>query len=266
MPSAAAQRYVISWHRRRWGEGAPLPTWRCQVLAQERKVGSMTWCTVAKAGGHENEACELPQGYRDAGVYIGIVGEPANTKVMKIRLSDYTDPVWLTFIGSFGQENLGMAHAYIFRRDGNGGLELQLRGGISEELPVLRGLDDSLKDDEDLRWHLVLAFRAAKDVTRGKAGSEGGVLAAAFWKRAGKLRRLPQKQGEVDPDLTGCRAHVITLQRVNALSKVDTETLEGIRTLPLLLDTVFPSQLQNGPVESLMRFLPEYIGPIEIQA
>jgi hypothetical protein len=266
MPGTAAPRYVISWHRRRWGEGAQLPTWRCQVLAQERDAGSMTWRTVDKASGHENKPCELPHGYREAGVFVGINGEPPHTKLMMIRLSDYTDPVWLTFIGSFGQEKPGTAHAFVFRRDGKGTLQLQLQVGSSEELPVLRGLDDCLKDDEDLRWHLVLAFRAAKDVTRGKAGREGGVLVAAFWKRAGKFQRLPQKQGEAEPDLTGCRAHVVALQRVNALTEKENDDLKRIGSLPQLLDAIFPAQPPDGATESSMRFLPEYFGPIDILA
>lgn len=258
-----AQRYVISWHRARWSENVQLPSWRCQVLAQERDGSSMAWRTVDKSSGHQNVLCELPQGYREADMFIGISGEPPLTKLMKIRLSDYTDPVWLTFIGSFGMEKLGSADRYVFGRDENGALELQSRDGASEELPALRGLDECLKDDKDLRWHLVLAFRAAKDVTRGKAGQEGGVLMAAYWKREGRFTRLPQKPGDDEPDLTGCRAYVVALQRVNALSKHEEENIKAIASMPELLNFIFPAQL---PVveESLMRFLPEYLGPIEI--
>lgn len=257
-------RYVISWHKGRWGTGSALPTWRCQVHAQRREPGSMNWFTFAKKTGHDNAGSELPHGWRDAGSVLGIDLSTAEAKVAKIRLSDYTDPVWLTFIGSFGQEQLATPDSFVFAARADGSLELRAVGDATPLAPALVGLDDSLAGS-DPRWHLVLVFRAAKDVTRGRAGDEGGVLVAVYWKRGGKLVRLPQSSGESAPDLRDCRAHVLALQRITALSEVEKKALDKASTLPEVLDTIFPGQAAQ-PRESLARFLPEYLGPISIES
>jgi hypothetical protein len=263
MSGGAGTRYMISWHKVRWSDGEPLPAWRCQVLAQVPEPGTMTWRTVDKASGHDNAASELPHGWREAGVKLGVDLTPAQVCVRRIRLSNYTDPVWLTFIGSFGQEMLGTPDLFLFYVGADGSLDLRLREGVTAVVPQLRGLDDCLADTKDPRWHLILAFRAAKDVTRGKAGREGGVLVGAYWKRGGTIVRLPQAAGDPAPYLAGCRAHIITLQRVTALSAEEENGLKLVSTLPDLLDKVFPDQ-STRPRESIMRFLPEYLGPIDI--
>ncbi|MBN8490297.1 MAG: hypothetical protein J0M00_02555 [Burkholderiales bacterium] len=262
----AATRFLLSWHKARWSDkGDPLPAWRCQVLAQEREENTMAWRTVKKSSGHENAACELPQAYRQAEMAVGIGAAPPDARLRRVRLSDYTDPVWLTFIGSFGHDHLGTPHSFVFRRNKTGALQLQRREAADAgEVPLLRGLDESLAGT-DPRWHLVLVFRDAKDVTRGKAGTEGGMLVAAYRKVEGEFQELPRDSSGAVPDLTGCRAHVITLQRVNALSEDEETDLEKIATLGDLLDRIFPSQ-EPRPKESLLRFLPEYLGPIDVDA
>lgn len=262
-PSPGADaRYVISWHKARWGEGASHPTWRCQVLTQQRDPKRMAWHTVDKAGGYQQQAAELPKGCRERRIMLGVDLAPPDLKVRRIRLSDYTDPVWLTFIGSLGQEQLAAPGSLVFDIDASG-LGLRAKGGGGAPVPKLRGLDECLADDSDPRCHIILFFRQAKDVTRGEAGREGGVLAGVYWKGGGLLKHLPQTAGDPAPDLTGCLAHVVALQRITALSTSERHALESAATFPALLDLIFPEQLPQ-PRESVLRFLPEYLGPIEV--
>lgn len=256
-------RYLISWHKARWGEGVSSQAWRCQVLLQQRELDRMAWNTIDKVGGYQQQAAEIPQGWRESKVMLGLDLVPQALTARRIRLSDYTDPVWLTFIGSFGQENVGTADAFVLAIDPGGALAFRCREGHTQVVPLLRGLDDSLVDDSDPRCHVVLFFRPAKDVTRGEAGREGGVLAGVFWMRDGILKHLPQAVGDAAPDLIGCLAHILTLQRITALSVNERATLSATKTFPDLLDLVFPQQVP-GPRESIMRFLPEYLGPIPV--
>lgn len=253
-------RYVLSWHKGRWGTA--LPSWRCQVLAQIRDSDKLTWRVIDKISCHQNTTAELPRGFKEPTAYVGLSLQ-ADVEVRKIRLSDYTDPVWLTFIGSFGEENLGSNTDFVF--DSTSG-ELQLLRtveGSNATAPLLRGLDESLTDPTQPLFHLVLVFRPTDDLTRGHSRPGSGMMVGAYWKRRKIFTYLPNAAGEVPSDLEGCHAQVIAMQRITALSANEIIALEGIVTLPGLLEMAFPHQ-DKMIQESLIRFLPEYLGPIPI--
>jgi hypothetical protein len=259
-------RYVLSWHKGRWGDGDALPGWRCQVLVQRRHPDRLTWREIDRIGCHENST-ELPLDFKSPTAWMGL-SLKSGVNVRRIRLSDYTDPVWLTFIGSFGKEEPGSYADFVF--DAVAGQLQRLRTGEGGNAvpPRLWGLDESLKDPKDQPlFHLVLVFRPTDDLTRGKSSPDSGMLVGVYWMRGKKLDYLP-KLAEAAPDLEGCHANVIAMQRITALSADETTKLTNIKTFTELLENAFPHQ-ENASGErvvreSLVRFLPEFLGPIQI--
>ena len=131
---------------------------------------------------------------------------------------------------------------------------------------MLRGLVESIEDKRQPTFHLVLVFKPTNDLTRGKAGPDSGMLVGTYWKQHNALIYLPNGNGPRDnvaPDLEGCHAHVITMQRITALSESEENELKAVATFTDLLTKAFPNQ-DNGAKESLIRFLPEFLGPIPI--
>lgn len=272
-------RYVVSWHRDRWG-AAGEPHWRCQVLAQQRKSGDLAWRTVGKRGGLQQQASQLKPGVVADTCTLRGVPAGRQVKVYRMRLSDYTESRWLPFIGSFGMAAPVAAPDLVFRIAGNG-LELApRREGVA--VPALRGLLQGLPgeagSDGDPCFDLVLVSRSPGDVTRADL-QDGGQLVSVLWKTAGGLMPMQDFADRPPQALDGCTAHVIRMQRITSLSSVrpgpdlhsERERLHGIRSFEELLKEVFPGDFAAGQVpplnqESLVRFLPEYIGPIPVVA
>jgi hypothetical protein len=259
-----AFRYVLSWHKGRWGTGEAVPRWRCQALLQEQTPAGLEWRTVNKVSCDQNGGSQVPLAL--SGAECRVEG-PARRQftLRRIRLSDYTDPQWLTFIGSFGSRRPAAYEDLVVTADGAGGVTLQVRPESSAALPALQGLDASLAWHTDPSFHLLLVTRPTSDVTRDRAGPEAGMLVGAYWMRAGKFESLPYEVGAAaEANLDGCCAHILALQRVTALSDEEVKELQKIGTLPQLLAHIFPTQ-ELGARESLARFLPEFIGPIPVE-
>lgn len=258
-------RYLLSWHKARWDNGGPA-RWRCQAMLQRRAAGRLEWTTLpGTVRGFQNKDSQLPETASITRCWLLADMQLVAAKVRRVRLSDYTEPSWLTFIGSFDQSQPGMGRDY--RIDMRAGTLSgpHLVDGATVEVPVLRSLGASLASD-DPRFHLVLVFRPVPDITRTQTSEESGALVGAYIPgNSGAMTFLPHFPGQTPPaDLSGCHAHVVTFQRITALSTNEKSLLTAAATLSDLLDQAFPNQPEDGARESLVRMLPEFIGPIPI--
>lgn len=257
-------RYLLSWHKGRWGTGEAVPRWRCQALLQEQIPAGLEWRTVKKVSCDQNSGSQVPLALSGTECSLEVPAKRQFT-LRRIRLSDYTDPQWLTFIGSFGSRRPAAYEDLVVVADYAGGVTLRVRPGSGAALPVLQGLDASLAGHTDPSFHLLLLTRPTCDVTRDRAGPEAGMLVGAYWMRAGRFESLPYDMGaRAKVKLDGCSGHILALQRITALSDKEVQELQKIETLPQLLAHIFPTQ-EMGARESLARFLPEFIGPIPVE-
>lgn len=258
-------RYLLSWHKARWSDGGAA-RWRCQTMLQRRAGNSLEWTTLpVTVRGFQNAGSELPETATITRCWLVGGDELAGAEVRRVRLSDYTEPSWLTFIGSFDQAKPGMGRDYEIHANGNVLSSLQLAEGATGQPPELRSLSASLGSN-DPRFHLLLVFRPVPDVTRMQTSEESGALVGAYFPDGNSgMKFLPHFPGQQAPaDLSGCHAHVVTFQRITALSGEETADLTKAATLSDLLDLAFPQQPDGGAKESLVRMLPEFIGPIPI--
>lgn len=266
-------RYLVTWHKARWKDGGD-PRWRCQVMLQSRSDARLAWDTLpGTVRGYQNPGSELKPEKPIERWYLTAEPAAANPQVRRIRISDYTDPRWLTFIGSFGNESPGMARDYRFVMR-NGKLDkLELAPGSKAVLPTLRNLDASL-DGSDPTFHLALVFRAVPDAVRMRTEEGTGELVACYFVDSSqKPVFLPRTDGDKPPtNLDGCYAHIVTWQRITSLSEKDTDKDKKsekdklrAKTLPELLECAFPVQGDTA-AESILRLVPEYLGPVPIWA
>lgn len=256
-PGNAPQlRYLCSWHKRRWA-GAGAPAWRLQVLAQRRNQGELDWRTVDKLSGFQNPASELPAGVQVRQVRLTLP-EPVRYIARSVRMSDYTDPMWLTFIGSFGRERTGHPEQYRCIRTGNG-LGVQALDGAAA--PVLNGLEST-----DPCFHVLFVYRPLVDITRGDARNDTGALVGVYYYSSkpgagvGGFREMKIDAGLGPVSLAGCYAYLCAVQRISSPSSKEAKVLrepEAFKNFEGFVDQLFPAA-----GECTMRLLPEYIGPI----
>ncbi len=261
--SNVTYRYLVTWHKARWADGGD-PRWRCQVMLQARGVVPLAWNTLpGTVRGFQNAGSELEPGRPIERWWLYVEDSIKEPQVRRIRISDYTDPRWLTFIGSFGNEAPGMARDYRFVMR-NGKLDmLELAPGSKAALPQLQNRDASLAS-ADPTFHLALVFRALPDAVRLRTEEGTGELVACYFvDHSKKPIFLPRATGDTEPtNLTGCYAHVLTLQRITSLSLDEMNQLKA-KTLPDLLECAFPLQGATAR-ESILRLVPEYLGPVPI--
>jgi hypothetical protein len=244
-------RFLCSWHKRRWS-GSTV-AWRLQVLAQVRPDSELDWRTVSKLSGFENSGTEIPAGYQIVQVRL-TTAAPAY-RASQVRMSDYTDPMWLTFIGSFGRERIGHPGKY---RLAAAGATLALRpAGNNVELPMLLALEET-----DPCFHILLVYRPLVDITRGDARSDTGALVGAYYcSKAHRHEFLSMNiLGSPPPaDLAGCFSYLCTVQRMTSPSKTEAAAMLTLNNFEQFVDLLFPPP---DSAESMMRLLPEFIGPI----
>ncbi|QOJ24403.1 MAG: hypothetical protein HRU78_12775 [Gammaproteobacteria bacterium] len=111
-------RFLCSWHKGRWDKSDP--SWRMRVALQTQRLGLMHWDTS------EIQSCFVLEKNWEHTISSGsdkyylsmndISKDVKELEVQRIALSDYTEPLWLTFIGSFGQQPIGRPDEYILRK------------------------------------------------------------------------------------------------------------------------------------------------------
>lgn len=270
-----ARRLLASWHKGRWKQSED-PSWRCQVLLQRRRQDVLAWDAGSdnhKASCYQAGGSELPRKLGSARAWL-FINKPAITvEARRVRMSDYTNPIWMSFIGNFGRESLGFGADYALVRDG--ALTLALRGRRADTvLPRTAALD---LDEPEPTFHLALLFRPLPDVTRSAPEAGTGALVSAYIATGQNQQflhlRLRDEDSQNAPDLTGCHGYVIALQRATGLATGERQRLTrvldagatGWSSFEGLLKLAFPEPKNGGSVEALIRFLPEYLGPVEVK-
>ncbi|MBE2260066.1 MAG: hypothetical protein IAE88_14485 [Rhodobacteraceae bacterium] len=269
-------RLLCSWHRRRWGEAnneaadtqagdaKKLATWRLQVLAQQRDSKTLSWQTLSKLSCFQNTHCELPSERRFTTACLR-PEVPGDYAASLVRMSDYTDPIWLTFIGSFGLEQSGDPNDYWLTGDGNS-LELHARS----TLPTLSPLESVAPC-----FQILLVYRPLADVMRGDPRFDTGRLIGVYHSSNPGPKKAPSS-GYFKPmnihggkcyednklDMTGCLAYLCSVQRITATSTDEAAKVKKLCSFEDLIEQLFPEAVGDASRESTMRLLPEFIGPI----
>ncbi|MEG0939560.1 MAG: hypothetical protein RSE32_07390 [Comamonas sp.] len=263
-------RYLLSWHKARWhtkGQPDSEARWRCQVMLQARGEERLAWTTLGnpvRCSG--NDGSQLEPGL-PIERWLLVAGDPAaRTRVRRLRISDYTEPRWLTFIGSFGNPSPGMASDYQFASGGGKLGMLEVVPGRKAALPLLRSRNASLTCDQPT-FHIALVFRPVQDVVRLTTEEGAGELVACYF--VDSIRPpafLMRHSKDSEPtNFAQCYVHILTLQRTTSMSAAEEAQLGNATTLPMLLECAFPEQGSTAK-ESTLRLVPEYLGPISIRA
>lgn len=183
--------------------------------------------------------------------------------VREVWMSDYTDPFWLTFIGSFGTERLGIPDDYLLSGDSK---TLTLSAVQNAALPQLHGPGDS-----EPCFHMLLVFKALDDAILGDHPRDGGALVATFVANGGGPKFVAIDVSKSGPapfapaSLTGCCAYLVSVQKITSTSKDERAKLSALSSFETMVENMFPPESMaplNG--ESLLRVLPEYLGPLAI--
>jgi len=268
-------RLLCSWHKRRWSGPREPTTWRLQVLAQQRDSKTLTWQTLSKLSCFQNAQCQLPSERRFTTACLQ-PEVPGDYAASLVRMSDYTDPIWLTFIGSFGLETSGNPDDYWLSGTSN---RLDLHATPTTTLPTLNPLNGPTPC-----FQILLVYRPLADVTRGDPRYDTGRLIGAYHYSnprhetaegsPGFFTPMPitaaGKSIATDADMTGCLAYLCSVQRVTApwnanAAPSGTEEAKKFMKLDSFEDFIaqlFPEPVHDVSPECTMRLLPEFIGPI----
>jgi len=254
-----AIRYLCSWHKDRWDGGGD-PTWRLQVLGQRRPAGDLAWMMEIKSSGFEQAETQLPARTTPVSAQLLEHGA-ARFRPSIVRMSDYTDPIWLTFIGSFGRESLRNADAYWLGVEGQ---SLVLHGPPEPDaMPQLSAMASTAAiAQQQPRFQLLLVYRPLADVTRGDIRADTGALVGVFLADGAmmRFRGLRFNNADSSTNIAGCYAYLCSVQRITSASAEEEAILQP-QSFEALVALLFPDE---GKGESLLRLLPEYLGPIAV--
>jgi hypothetical protein len=242
--------YLVTWHRDRWGEAEI--TWRPLVHVYLRDAKQDAWALQQHPAPYGQAKYPLEQGGGAEVAYE--LSHPA--VVYHVDASDYTDSRWLSFIGSFEQEEVTPADRFNLKRTGDA-FELS-----SSAMPNFEPADA-------LCPTLLLIFNPQRDLMRGRIAQDGGELVGVY--AATTIGSGPVKFDKgilkaeplaAEPGLHQ-RAVVMKLQRRN--SPGAKEPLPS--TWGDMVNAMFPREERPADQpsnEARMRLVPEYIGPINV--
>ena len=263
------ERLLCSFHKGYWDQSEP--TWRMQILAQSQTETSMEWKTVAKQSCFASTVVPsfLIEPKITASDSDNVVVNTA--KFSTVSMSDYTDPTWLTFIGSFGLDGSELGEVDDFKLVVNNDI-LEFKY-LTDTKPRLFSLPS---DIEQVRsnplFHMLMIFKPITDISLSEAASvkDGGEF-IGFYKYSGENQFTKLDIGS-EVDLDGHFAYLCTFQIASSISQVqvgisnksEVEEIIGISSSKALINLMFPDQYDAGIKESKIRLLPEYLEPIKI--
>lgn len=279
-PAAGATiiyRWLCSWHKGIWGTGGE-PTWRMQIVVQSRN--------------HMEEWHDVPE--QRVSCYSSIDWKPPidpvvlsiaphagirqpEWNVSRIAISDYTAPIWLTFIGSF-RSCLDLPDKYrLVRNHTDRTWQLQKTDGkpkenFSDETHLALQPPPLVNTDwsrENPTFHLLQLFDPAPDVLRGASDASAGVLCG--WAKSNGTGKFGcfDKGTNWDKLKTAKFAYLCTFQTTNTQEdlKGDQYQLDSFeeKIIPLMFPCDALEQTSEFKSrESYIRALPEFLGPMPI--
>ena len=251
---ATPGRFLVSWHKGRW-RGGGNPTWRVQVLAQERIPGMLGWNNVGKSD-CTRQAADLPK----LPVTQRLVLLTGTTKPVRlVPMSDYSASRWLFFIGDFFKGAPVGSDRFELQSDANGRLTLKAQSAPLPECIPLSG--------DTVESHWLLVYRPVRDLMRGLTDKDAGALIGAWKSVNGAFERLPADSA-TSVDLKGCYAYLCTFQCASARTPDETQELLGITSTRRLFELMFPdtgAYLPESTREPILRLVPKVLGPIPIE-
>lgn len=250
--------YLVTWHRDRWGEAEI--TWRPLVHVYLRGAKMETWELKAHEAPFQQAAYPLRRG-GEAEIPYSLSHDAVTYRV---DASEYTDSRWLSFIGSFEQEQVTPAGGFALRRVGD------LYELSSAAMPRLQSA-------EKLCPSLLLVFNPQRDLMRGRIAQDGGELVgvyAASTVGAGPIKfdkAILKAEALTAEGGISQRAVVMKLQRRNLAGPAEALPATWVE----MVEAMFPREdrLQDSSLpagqrsnEARMRLVPEYIGPITVSS
>lgn len=244
-------RVLITWHKARWRQ-TDLPSWRPQACLQVPDGDRLGWRTIAQTTGNAQDAMDLALSVDLVQMEVSAKDGagapwPKPIKVRRVMASDYTEPQWISFIGSFDRL-LKAPDEYRLRRVGSK-LELQeLRYGAWAKAEW-----DLAAPERDLtRFQLLMLYGTRADAMRGQLDVTAGEVKSWFKPDAARGEFAEFSGGSADG---ASYAYLLSFQRRNA------GTVPAFANWPAVLAGMFPA-LEK---ECSVRLLPEYLGPIKIE-
>lgn len=257
-------RLLCSFHKGYWNSGKA--TWRLQVLAQTKDEDSLAWKNeYGKRLSCENNVDnkDLPNFINE--VQLTIQNEQNQTNDLNISsvcMSDYTDPIWLTFIGSFGVDSESIGDEKDYQLKNINGESLELQNLVKSDVSITQYLINT----DNIFLYMLMVFRPISDISLSEnANLKNGGQFIGFYKYDQNLRFIKLKDDKKDT-LDGCSAYLCKFHITSSLTK--NETVNFSSTTEFIDKLMFPPQGnewdQAGKIEALVRLLPEYLGPIKI--
>ncbi|MEM7082614.1 MAG: hypothetical protein AAF465_07755 [Pseudomonadota bacterium] len=280
-------RLTITWHKDRWGSALP-PHWRPAVTIWERGrsgrwekgenatpyVQPTTW--LFPKPDEDGRSDDSTKGFTAATIGdqfdIGVktTNGSKGIRINRLEVSDYTDPQWISFIGTFENESLG------------GAMEFELKSGIGELLlrqsdkgidlmPVVRNREELFQSKGGERvlrttFHLLLMFEPTNSVMHDDQpeglGKHIGTLEPETRDREGITFKIID--GQIPKE---GRGFLISFQVPSSLNASEKKRIEDANSWQEILDVVFPPIDESkglNQIEALARPLPEIIGPITL--
>lgn len=269
---SSPSRLLCSFHKGYWNIGEA--KWRIQILAQAKDGQSLAWKNGEKLSCLDSTNKDLPSFIDKAPLSIEA---DSTTTVSSVRMSDYTDPIWLTFIGSFGMGNelndKSIAKLKIdYLKSESDKLTLIGSGEAFKTLQThLKAFSDQIEIiSKEPCFHMLMVFKPISDICISEnLGMKNSGQFIGFYKYSNGGFKNFKLEPEVKT-LNDCFAYLCTFQLVTSLS-LNESTLLNLDSSPNFINAMFPSDIsdpndwdKSGNHEALIRLLPEYLGPIKI--
>lgn len=248
--------------------GADEPSWRLQILLQERESTLLNhWKTIGRNSPFDINSKNWKQpdaGVLDVAVRCVSTGDDRDFKLKRVALSDYTDPVWLSFIGSFGQAPIGNPEEYKLKIDKDSKVLALYKGNELQkwhlQAPPLEAKDWKSDDNVNPTFQLLRVYRPIADAARGGLDETAGKLITHL-----KPKNLPGEfeawgsENNFDEIMPGDFAYLCSFQRINTN---DEHLMPKIDRWEKLMELIFADPEKE---ECLVRPVPEILGQIEIE-
>lgn len=274
-------RLQITWHRGRFNNDNPEVVCKPQVRGQKRESSQGNWELVE--GGKVPIFSQCSWYGAIAEMQDGSLKMELRTKsgwlpevtCRSLHASDYTEPQWITFIGSFETESPGRSDEYrIIAVDKGGELQLfgpKLPGMTAMEECLEGGLEDGARSG-DVTFQLLHIYKPIHSIMQGSVDHTAGAQIAVYRYiqdahveigNGSELASIFEPFGD-NPELDdegGYYAYIMSYHRISARQCDEKNSHIGCSNWGNLLDLIFP---EDENTESTIRPIPEYIGPIRI--
>lgn len=204
-------------------------------------------------------------------------------RINTLHVSDYSDPRWMSFIGSFGVDALGRSDQYqIIRGSNDKELQLVLKpqyksdNSLEHLMPKLQSLRTSLAKNNNPVFHVLVLYEPEQSILHAKQSKSAGKWIAAYepivQEEGAKECRFTEIERDdaisTGPLPANAIAYLLSFQRVSSLSEATGERdyLYRLADWSSLIKESFPEPEDSRGLnqrEAIVRPIPQILGPIE---